>query len=194
MSKLKKILFGLFLIIIILVLIINFTIIIKNKINLDKIPDFMGYKMFIVLSSSMESEIKIGDLVIVKETDHKKIKENDIIAFRQEDIVITHRVIEVNKQDGNVIFKTKGDNNNTQDDFIVLSKDLEGILVFKVSGLGNIFMFISEPIGTIVVMFGIIILSGVFYIIAFRDNEEDEALKREFEEYKRNKEKNNNNF
>jgi signal peptidase len=52
--------------ILIIVLLINFTIIIKSKTSKDKVPSVFGYKPFIVLSGSMQPNIKIGDLVFVK--------------------------------------------------------------------------------------------------------------------------------
>lgn len=187
MKKIGKIFFAFFLILIIPILIINLTIIIKGKINPNKIPDFMGYKPFVVLSGSMETKIKIGDLVIVKDTDYREIKENDIIAFRQDNVVITHRVVNVNNDNGKISFKTKGDNNNVQDDFIVKSSDLEGKYVLRVAKLGNYFMFLSKPLGMIVIFFGIIIISGIFYFTTFTETEEDKKLRKEFEEFKRNK-------
>lgn len=188
MKKVFKVIAYVFFIVIVLpILIINMTLIVKGALNPDEIPDFMGYKPFIVLSGSMESQINIGDLVIVKEVDTSEIKKNDIIAFRYDDIVITHRVVNVLKKDNKIRFKTKGDNNNTTDDFYVTEDSVEGMYVTKIDGLGNVFMFLSKPIGMMVVILSVIVIAGVIYFIIFKPSKEDKKLMREFEEYKRSK-------
>ena len=45
---------------------------------------------------------------------------------------------------------TKGDNNNTKDSGFVLEKQIEGLYQFKISGLGNLAIFIQTPIGMVV--------------------------------------------
>ena len=69
-------------IILIPVLLGNLYIIYQSKTNKDKVPSLFGYKPFIVLSGSMEGKIHKGDLIITKQTNPKKLKVNDIIAFR----------------------------------------------------------------------------------------------------------------
>lgn len=188
MKKKSLVLSIIFLVLIVPILIVNLTIIIKGKINSNEIPDFLGYKPFIVLSGSMESSINVGDLVIVKEIEASQIKKNDIIAFKNEDIVITHRVIEVINDEGDVKYKSKGDNNNVEDDFLVNGEDVEGIYVTKISGLGNILMFLSKPIGMLVIILTIIVMAGVIFFLTFKPSKKDEMYMKEFEEYKKKKE------
>ena len=188
--KKRKIGYIVLIILILPILIVNLTLIIKTRLFPDKIADFMGYKPFIVLSGSMETSINVGDLVIVRETNVNEIKENDIIAFKNEDIVITHRVKKILTSNGNVSFKTKGDNNNTEDDFIVNADEVEGIYVTKIPELGNVLIFFSKPIGMVVAILFIIVVAGGLYFITFKPSKNDQELLREFEEYKRKKESN----
>lgn len=189
----KKILYYvLFLVIILPFLIFNLTLIIKSKLYPDKIADFMGYKPFIVMSGSMETTINIGDLVIVKKVNSSSIHAGDIIAFKNGNIVISHRVKEVINDSGTYKFKTKGDNNNVADDFIVNSDAIEGIFVNKIPGLGSILLFLGKPIGLLMVILVIIIVSTALYFVKFGYSTKDAELMREFQEFKRNKELNNN--
>lgn len=189
----KKILYYvLFLVIVLPFLIFNLTLIIKSKLYPDKIADFMGYKPFIVMSGSMETTINIGDLVIVKKVNSSSIHTGDIIAFKNGNIVISHRVKEVINDSGTYKFKTKGDNNNVADDFIVSSDAIEGIFVNKIPGLGSILLFLGKPIGLLMVILVIIIVSTVLYFVKFGYSTKDAELMREFQEFKRNKELNNN--
>ena len=189
----KKILYYvLFLVIVLPFLIFNLTLIIKSKLYPDKIADFMGYKPFIVMSGSMETTINIGDLVIVKKVNSSSIHIGDIIAFKNGNIVISHRVKEVINDSGTYKFKTKGDNNNVTDDFIVNSDAIEGIFVNKIPGLGSILLFLGKPIGLLMVILVIIIVSTALYFVKFGYSTKDAELMREFQEFKRNKELNNN--
>lgn len=189
----KKILYYiLFLVIVLPFLIFNLTLIIKSKLYPDKIADFMGYKPFIVMSGSMETIINIGDLVIVKKVNSSNIHTGDIIAFKNGNIVISHRVKEIINDSGTYKFKTKGDNNNVADDFIVNSDAIEGIFVNKIPGLGSILLFLGKPIGLLMVILVIIIVSTALYFVKFGYSTKDAELMREFQEFKRNKELNNN--
>ena len=189
----KKILYYiLFLVSVLPFLIFNLTLIIKSKLYPDKIADFMGYKPFIVMSGSMETTINIGDLVIVKKVNSSNIHTGDIIAFKNGNIVISHRVKEIINDSGTYKFKTKGDNNNVADDFIVNSDAIEGILVNKIPGLGSILLFLGKPIGLLMVILVIIIVSTALYFVKFGYSTKDAELMREFQEFKRNKELNNN--
>lgn len=189
----KKILYYvLFLVIVLPFLIFNLTLIIKSKLYPDKIADFMGYKPFIVMSGSMETTINIGDLVIVKKVNSSSIHAGDIIAFKNGNIVISHRVKEVINDSGTYKFKTKGDNNNVADDFIVNSDAIEGIFVNKIPELGSILLFLGKPIGLLMVILVIIIVSTALYFVKFGYSTKDAELMREFQEFKRNKELNNN--
>ncbi|HBK54047.1 MAG TPA: signal peptidase I, partial [Syntrophomonas wolfei] len=95
-----------------LIIIVNGTMIVKSYLYPDDIPDFMGYKPFIVLSGSMEPTILTGDIVLTKETGPDAIVEGDIITFRaDQNTAVTHRVTEVVIENGTRSFLTKGDAN-----------------------------------------------------------------------------------
>lgn len=156
-----------FFILIIPLMIIFGTIMIKSKIYPDKLPDFMGYKPLIVLSGSMEDEIHVGDLAIVKMVDSSILKEKDIIAYRNSDNTMTlHRIIEIKNEDGIITYVTKGDKNNTSDDENVTNKNIEGLYLFKISNIGNILIFIQQPFVLIIICM-IIICFGTLLTIYF---------------------------
>ena len=146
----KKTISIICIIILLPVLFVNGVILINSWVHPDKIPSFFGWKPFIVLSGSMETEIYSGDLVVVKEVDPGILKVGDVIAFKSGDIVITHRIAEVENDNGTIKYVTKGDNNNTEDRDRVLQSDVEGLYQFKVEKLGNLAMFIQTPTGMLV--------------------------------------------
>lgn len=145
----KKIISIIVLVILFPILFVSSVILVDSYVNPNEIPAFFGWKPFIVLSGSMESEIYAGDIAVVKED--KDYKKGDIIAFKTDDeIVITHRIVDVIEENGEVKYITKGDNNNTEDSGYVKPEQIEGIYQFNISRLGNLAMFVQTPIGVIV--------------------------------------------
>lgn len=172
MQKIKKILTILILLILIPILFVSGVILMNSYIHPDKVPSFFGWKPFIVLSGSMETQISVGDIVIVKEVDTRTLKKCDIIAFRNKDIVITHRIDDIITEDGKVKYITKGDNNNTRDEGTVLPEQVEGIFICNVHRLGNLAIFIQTPIGMVVCLSIPIILIIIIGVIDSRKNTE----------------------
>lgn len=183
-NKLLKVLGWTFVGILIFIVIIIGVVFIQTKMNPDKIPSILGYKPFIVLSGSMETEIYKGDLVVVKNTDTKTLKKNDIIAFKDKDnYVVTHRIVELITDGGQVKFVTKGDNNNTNDHDYVRESDIEGVYKFKIQGAGNVLLVMQKPI-TLIVTLAIILIGGVLYIALF-NGKMSAADKKELEELRK---------
>lgn len=176
-NKAKKIISILILIILLPILFINGVILVDSFIHPDEIPSFFGWKPFIVLSGSMETEIFSGDLAIVKEVDSEIIKENDVIAFKDGNIVTTHRVIDIIEENGITKFKTKGDNNNIEDNGYVLVEQVEGLYQFKISKLGNLAMFTQTPIGMIVCLSIPIVLLILIQMSDSKKNKKDSMSK-----------------
>ncbi len=147
------------------ILIINITLIIKSNTNKDEVPSVGGYLPMIVLTDSMYPEIKSGDLLICHTIDAESVKKEDVISFFDPagsgSSVVTHRVIEIINEDGKLFFKTKGDNNNTEDKDLVPAENLVGIYKTRIAGAGNIAMFMQTTTGLIVcVVLPIILLVG----------------------------------
>lgn len=193
--KNKKISIGnilkiIFLIITIPLIIAAGIIIFKANRYPDKIPDIFGIKPMIVLSGSMETEIYTGDVAFVKEVNPNELKKQDIIAFRNEqNKVTTHRIVDIIEKDGERFFRTKGDNNNTEDINLVSTKSVEGLYFARISGLGNFLMFMQQPTGLIVTLLVILVVGLV--ILRILDKTEDEQYKKEFEEFKKMKKEEN---
>ena len=152
MKIVKKILTSIIMIILCSILFVSGVILINSYIKPNEVPSFFGWKPFIVLSGSMETQIMTGDVVVVKEIDAKKLKENDIIAFKEDNnIVITHRIIEIIKdENGDTKYKTKGDNNNEEDDGVVSPEQIEGIYKFRIGKIGDLALFVQTPVGMVI--------------------------------------------
>lgn len=129
---------------------VNITLIIKSYTSPDQVPDFFGYKPFIVMSGSMEPTIMTGDLIVSKNINADDVKAGDVISYHLGDAVITHRVLEITA-DGNGArqFIMQGDNNNAKDEKPVTDEMIEGVYRLRLPGVGNFALFLQKPTGLI---------------------------------------------
>jgi len=121
--------------------------------------ELFGYKVYIVLTGSMEPVIKPNDLVIVKKISQEKLKDGDIITFNANgtNTTVTHRITEKVEKDGVTYYKTKGDNNNSEDIELVKYEDIQGVYCFKISKIGVILTGGLTGTGVIIVFLILVI-------------------------------------
>lgn len=175
-------------VILIPMLVMNLSIIFQAKKDENKVPSVFGYKPFMVLSGSMETEIRRGDLIITKSVDPENLKIDDVIAFRDaQGTITTHRIIDIVVENNEAFFITKGDNNNVQDRNLVEYSDVEGIYVGRIPGIGSMMKSLTEPTTIIFLVLGITIIFVIGFSISSKKQREIE--RKEFLEYKRMKEK-----
>lgn len=120
----------------------------------------MGYQCFNIISSSMEPEYCVGDLVYVKKVDPTTIQPGDVITFLvNENLVIgTHRVVRVDSQTQH--FYTKGDANEIEDGSPVHFNNVIGVPKFSLPKLGYVSDFVQNPPGTYITL-----AVGLFFIL-----------------------------
>lgn len=150
------------------ILIMNTTIIVKSFLYPSQVPDFFGIKPFIVLSGSMEPEISIDDLVVVKEAPIQSIDVGTVIAYRTGNIVTIHKVIEKAGEGSAVKFTTQGVANNAPDQTPVTAKMLEGVHIATLPRIGGVALFMQTPTGMIVCILIPLIVLGLWGYIAGR--------------------------
>ena len=92
-------------------------------------PSFLGYQLKTVLSGSMEPTFKTGSIIAIKPLRNPTdLKKDDVITFMlgNEDTFATHRIVEVIKNENQVMYKTKGDNNVNADQDLALAQNVVG--------------------------------------------------------------------
>ena len=136
------------------VLLINVTLIAKSYINADEVPSVGGMFPMIVLTDSMYPMIESGDLIICNTAEADEIKVDDVISFYDPmgsgTSVVTHRVMEVIVDDGEIQFRTKGDNNNAEDTALVPAENLIGTYQSRIPAVGHVAMFMQTTPGLII--------------------------------------------
>ena len=104
---------------------------------------------YVIVSGSMESELPVGSVCLV-DCQQKEPEVGDIISYKAQDAIITHRVIE--KTDDGYI--TKGDNNSVADPGIVKPKQIFGTCVASVPKVGYAVMFMRTLKGIVLIAIG----------------------------------------
>jgi len=101
-----------------------------------------GWQFAAVLSGSMEPGFHVGGLVVIKPVDVSTLKVGDVISFMAPEVsnntAICHRIIDIQYQDGKEIFQTKGDANNSPDQFQTPVSNVKGREIFYISYIGRL--------------------------------------------------------
>ena len=150
----------------------------QTLINKDKIPSIMGVEVLQVVSESMKGTLNINDVIIAKKVEVKSLNVGDIIVFKKDGAVITHRITNIVKRYDKLEFETKGDANNTPDKGTVKEENIEGKYICTIKYIGNILKFIKTPIGLTLVV-TIPIITMLFVIMKERRATELKAIRRE---------------
>ena len=166
-NKIKKVIDFIIYPIVAILFICSMIIVFQVAKNSSETPNLFGYKVFNVISGSMEPNLKIGDIVIAKKVEKENIKKENIITFRQENGVVTHRVVDIIRENEHVYYQTKGDNNNANDEQLVAYKDVEGIYVFKISKVGLLINNIKNTTSMIII---VLIMYFIYKIMQIKDD------------------------
>ena len=103
------------------------------------LPEAFHMKAYVVKSSSMEPTIKAGSVIYVKPYgDNESVSAGDIISFHTGNVIVTHRIMSVDFENGTVI--TKGDGNEVCDSAPLPLSAIEGKVQFHIPGIGYLLL------------------------------------------------------
>ena len=113
------------------------------------------YSAYVIVSGSMEPIIKVKDAVVVRRCEEKDIKIGDVVTYRSMDesfygILITHRVVNIETENGEKVFITKGDSNETVDRTPVKYGQIQGKVAMRIPKIGYLKYFLSNYEGWII--------------------------------------------
>lgn len=114
--KLSKIIVNLIIFVLSIIAIIAIFEVVQINLQDKDYVNIFGYSVLSTETGSMAPTIEKGDIVIIKIGD--EIRENDIITYKKNNVLITHRIMNI---DGDTII-AKGDYNNTEDEPITKSQ------------------------------------------------------------------------
>jgi signal peptidase len=160
---------------------------------------------FAAVLSGMEPGFKIGGLVVIKPVDVKTLEVGNVISFAIPDMdtPVCHRIIDIQYQNGQQFFQTKGDANKSPDRDLVPATNVKGKEIFYTPYVGRLADVKSVGTTNISVLgmsmpLAVLIVTGIgllFTVLTLKDTIESilwpgkqwqrEAIKKRNEKYAR---------
>ena len=159
-----------------------------------------GYKMFTVLTDSMndgtESGFAAGDIIVCKEVDVSTLKVGDIITYKSTQLgstyrnqTVTHKITQVNKDVlGNYSFTVEGTNPSAN----MIPEEVSARYIYgkytgtKFVGAGHFMQWLKTPTGYIVVVgipFGaLVVWMAIKFFKNLKEYKEERAIEIEEEQ------------
>lgn len=165
-TRIKKIIF-----IFLVIILYNVVLLYMSYIDKFDTPSFYIYKAYLISTESMEPELKKGDAIIIKKVSEDQLRVNDIITFKINGEIITHRIVRIDEVNSEKFYITKGDNNNVEDSDELRFSDIEGKQIIKIPHLGNIVAGLKNGIVIILV----VLIALIMYLNRIEMKEKSEA-------------------
>lgn len=102
------------------------------------------YGILVVGSSSMAGTIDKGDAIIYKRFENEQLEKGQVIVFMKDDIKTIHSVESVEIKNNEIIYFTKGTNNEQQDEGYRTNADIVGTVKFKIIDIGWPTIWLNE--------------------------------------------------
>jgi signal peptidase I len=126
---------------------VSLTSMVKAK-NVEKyIPGIGAYKFMAVLSGSMSPVFNTYDLIVDRVYKAGEFQGGEIITFWKENMLVTHRIVDVVRNENSTLYKTKGDSNNAPDEELIRSDEIAGTYLFRIPYLGYVIAKMKGPMG-----------------------------------------------
>ena len=164
-TRIKKIIF-----IFLVIILYNVVLLYMSYIDKFDTPSFYIYKAYLISTESMEPELKKGD-AIIKKVAEDQLRVNDIVTFKINGEIITHRIVRIDDVNSEKFYITKGDNNNVEDSDELRFSDIEGKKIIKIPHLGNIVAGLKNGIVIILV----VLIALIMYLNRIEMKEKSEA-------------------
>ena len=142
-----------------------------------------GFRIYRVISGSMQPALQIGDVIIVKKSNN--YYERDIITYSNGLTTITHRIIAINNDE--VI--TKGDANEV-DDKPINKEQIVGKFFFRISNFSLFSIILSKNVIYLIMIFLLVLI--FLLVIGDRIIKNLRYQSNNVKKLKKNKEKNKN--
>lgn len=141
----------------------------------------VGFRVYTIISGSMEPQYSVGDLVYVRQAAMEDIQIGDDITFilNEELVVATHRVVRIDAEKKH--FYTKGLANEIEDGDPVHYNNIIGKVQFSIPLLGYVADFIQNPPGTYIAIAAGAVLIILVFLPDFLPKKKEEVLPSEEE-------------
>ena len=152
-----------------------------------KTVDILGFKSYVIVSPSMEPDIMVNDLIVIRKTKEEKLDIRDTITFfvyipeLDRENAVTHYIGDIVEVNGETIYKTQGANkeigdfdkwkNEDNEPIEITYDDIEGKVALVIPKFGHVVNLIKDPI-----MLGLFVVNGfIIYLLikVFKSKEKE---------------------
>ena len=105
------------------------------------------YQIMVIGSNSMYPYMEKGDVIFLErlnKNEKKEVKKKEILVFKYDNKIISHRVTKVIERSGQTYYITKGDNNNQEDNAVIKEEDVVGKVLYRFKYIGLPSIWLSE--------------------------------------------------
>lgn len=145
----------------------------------DNDLSFLGIRVFMVVSGSMEEEYHVGDILVSKQVGIDEINVGDNVTYRGNKnslrgLVVTHKVVEKGQKDGVTYFVTKGNANDISDPEISYEQ-IYGKIIYKSRILSAFGKLMNNRISYYILFMSIGVVVSIEIISSMFKKDEDDA-------------------
>lgn len=101
-------------------------------------------KLIAIASDSMNPTYNRGDAVLIEYMKPEDLRKGDILVFKHDSIIITHRIVDITKKKDKYYFVTQGDANDNPDGFVSTNENVIGKVDYVVKYIGFPTVLINE--------------------------------------------------
>ena len=143
-----------------------------------KTVDIIGFKSYVIISPSMEPEIIVNDMIVIRKVDDEDLVVGDKITFfvyipeLGEKSTVTHYIGDIEVIDGVTVYKTQGANKDigeydewtdeSSNPIEITFEDIEGRVALVIPKLGHAVNLLSDPIS---IGFLVINLTLIYFLV-----------------------------
>jgi signal peptidase len=116
--------------------------------------NLLGYESYVIYSDSMNPTVKVGSLLLTRPVDVEDLRAGDVITYRSpgNHTTLTHRIVSIRQQDGERIFKTKGDATLEPDPRELILRGRVAKMAFDIPYLGYVVDFAKSIQGVVLLL------------------------------------------
>ena len=181
LKRLGSILF--YAVVIFLILFIVFEVFMPNK-----TIDYLGVKTYVVLTPSMEPDINVDDMIVVRKVNEEDIEVGDAISFRVfirdlgREAVVTHYVGDIIDDGDELIYETRGAtaDDNVYDQWLdeqneeknIAYDDIVGTVMFRLPYVGHVVKILQSPAMLGLLGLNVVIIYALVKVIKYKPKKE----------------------
>lgn len=108
------------------------------------VSGYFRYFAIVVVSNSMNPVFYRGDIVIVDQKIKKDVPVGQMIAYKKDDTIVLHRIVNIEQKEARKVYYTQGDANDFIDPYDVEEDTIIGIIKLRIPYIGYPTVWLSE--------------------------------------------------